>query len=149
MPMPMAMPKPTCWCRKIAMARRILHSVSRNHVLFIFNSRYQIPVARRYQNNTIGFTCYELWNKVRPRKKIVCFRLTGCQKKVSPGRPRKIFFFILFRNIVVLFYSFFYLDSIQYIYLKWFISVETSSWYICSIFKTCDNFFQYILIPNL
>ena len=25
-------------------------------------------------------------------------------------------------------------------------SIETSSWYICNIFKTLDNFFQYILI---
>ena len=38
------------------------------------------------------------------------------------------------RNIVVLFYSFFYLDSIHYVYLKWFISIQTSSRYICSIF---------------
>ena len=40
----------------------------------------------------------------RPRKKVVCFRLTGCQEKPHlGGRKKKI---ILFRNIVVLFYSF-------------------------------------------
>ena len=47
---------------------------------------------------------------------------------------------------VVLFYSFFYLNSIHYVYLKWFFSIKASSWYICSIFKMHDNFFQYILI---
>ena len=81
-------------------------------------------------------------------KKIVCFRLTGCQKKKhSPGRSQFFFFFFayFFRNIVALFYPFFYLDSIH-VYLEWFISIKTSSWYICSIFKTRDNFFQYTLI---
>ena len=34
----------------------------------------------------------------------------------------------------------------HYIYLKLFISIKTSSWYICGIFKMRDNFFQYILI---
>ena len=80
-------------------------------------------------------------------KKIACFRLTGCQKKnLTRETAKKNFFLYFFRNIVVLGYYFFYLDSIHYVYLKWFISIETSSWYICSIFKTRDNFFQYILI---
>ena len=52
-------------------------------------------------------------------KKIVCFRLTGCQKKKScPGGRKKNFFLYFFRNIVVLVYYFFYLDSIHYVYLK-------------------------------
>ena len=40
------------------------------------------------------------------------------------------------------------MDSIHYVYLKWFIFIKTSSWYICSIFKTCDNVIQYILIQK-
>ena len=73
--------------------------------------------------------------------------MIGCQKKKShPGSRKKKIFSYFFHNIVVLLYSFFYLDSIHLVYLEWFISIETSSWHICSIFKTCDNFFQYILI---
>ena len=68
------------------------------------------------------------------------------KKNLTWGVAKKIFFSCIFRNIVVLFYSFLYLNSTHYVYLKWFISVETSSWYICNIFKTRDNFFQYILI---
>ena len=56
------------------------------------------------------------------------------KKKSDPGGRKK--------NIVVLFSSFFYLESIHYVYLKWFISIKTSSWHICSNFKTRDNFFQ-------
>ena len=49
---------------------------------------------------------------IGPRKKIVCFLLTGFQKKSHPGGRKKIIFSYFFRNMVVLFYSFFYLDSI-------------------------------------
>ena len=79
-------------------------------------------------------------------KKIVSVWPGVKKKKSHPGGRKKNFFDIFFRNIVVLFYSFFYLDCVHYIYLKWFISIETSSWYICCIFKTRDDFFQYILI---
>ena len=86
-----------------------------------------------------------LW--FRSRKKNCLFPSDWVSKKnLTRETAKKFFFAYYFRNIVVLLYSFFYLDSIHYVYLKLFISIETSSWYICSIFKTPDNFFQYILI---
>ena len=78
-------------------------------------------------------------------KKLFVSIWPGVKKNFS-GEIAKIFLFIFFCNIVVLFYSFFYLDSIHCVYLKWFFSIETSSWYIFSIFKTRDNVFQCILI---
>ena len=63
-------------------------------------------------------------------KEKICFRLTGFQKKSHPGGRKKIIFSYFFRNIFFLFGF-----SIHYVYLKWFMSIETSSWYIYSILK--------------
>ena len=60
----------------------------------------------------------------------------GVRKKSHPGDRKKKFFAYCFRDIVVLFYSFFYLDSTHYVYLKWFISIKTSSWYILRYVST-------------
>ena len=49
---------------------------------------------------------------IEPRKKIACFRLSGFQKKSHPGDRKKNFFSYFFGNMIVLFYSSFYLDSI-------------------------------------
>ena len=81
-------------------------------------------------------------------KKLFVSVWPGFKKISHPGGRKAFFFSYFFRNIVALFYFFFYLDSIHYLYLKWSISIETSSWYICNIFKTRDNLFQYILIPK-
>ena len=69
------------------------------------------------------------------------------KKYYTGGRKKKKKIFHIF--FVTQFY-YFTIFSIWILYTtfiyKWFISIETSSWYICSIFKTRDNFFQYILI---
>ena len=83
---------------------------------------------------------------IRPRKKNCLFSSDRVSKKNLTQEASKKIFSYFFRYIVIQFYSFLYLDSIHYVYLKWFISIKTCSWYICSIFKTRNNFFQYILI---
>ena len=75
-------------------------------------------------------------------EKIFISAWAGAKKNLTQEVEKKIFFSEDSCTILI----FFYLDSINYVYLKWFISIETSSRYICSIFKTRDNFFQYILI---
>ena len=73
-------------------------------------------------------------------KKLFVSIWPGVKKKSHAGGLQKMFFSYFFCNIVVLFYSFFYLDSIHYIYFKWFMSIKTSSWYMYSIFKMRVNF---------
>ena len=102
-----------------------------------------------FSENTLGTKSqksYQRNSQIGPRKKNCLFPSDWVSKKVSPVRPPKKSFSYLFCNIASQFYSFFYLDSMHYLYLKWSISIETSFWYISSIFKTRDNFFQYILI---
>ena len=99
-----------------------------------------------------GCNSKEMLHYIQPAlgqvKKLFVSVWPGFKKRSHLGGRKKIFISYFFRNIAALFYFFFYLDSIRYLYLKWSISIETSSWYICSIFKTRDNLFQYILIPK-
>ena len=68
------------------------------------------------------------------------------KKNLTLETAKKIFFHIFLVSVVHhLFITLFYLNSIHYVYLKWFISIKASSWYICSVFKMHDNLFQYIL----
>ena len=64
---------------------------------------------------------------LRTREKNHLFPSDQVSKKNLTWEVAKKIISCFFRTIAVLFYSFFYLDSRHYVYLKSFISNETSS----------------------